>query len=181
MQMPGMRGECEMSSTKEGWIVRREIYGKNGGATGRKRIMDGLTKKQRYFLKEENREKRREACRKWRADNSDRVRAYNEEWDKEHPDYRHDNYVKNKERRTAKAQAKKYGITPEEVIRLWHTPCEICGKSPEDNPNKISDVDHDHGRNVVRGALCHSDNSFLGQLQKRIESLQKYLDWIEKK
>ena len=116
-------------------------------------------------------EKRREYERKWRADNSERVKAN-----------RHKNYLKNKARHaettrayaeahpekmkagSQKHQLKKYGLTPEDRARMLaeqNGRCGIC-QCEEGTHKYRMHVDHNHVTNQVRGLLCHHCNTGIG-------------------
>lgn len=154
------------------------------------RINDGLTKTQRYRLKDldayrekkreyaktpEEREKRRIYQARWREKNREK---YNE-WAKE---YHH----KNKhlwESRTRGWQIKcKYNITEEDYQRMFNEQvgvCKICGRPPHGHgKNKRSivlHIDHDHSTNEVRGLLCSRCNGALGWYEKCKEGIESYL------
>lgn len=72
---------------------------------------------------------------------------------------------------TAMSAAKRMGISykaPE------GTPCACCGK--------IGDLvfDHDHEREVFRGYLCNSENRALGVLGDNVESLLRYVNYLNR-
>jgi len=68
----------------------------------------------------------------------------------------------------------RYGITPEDFTELWEKQkgkCALCH-------NAATDVDHDHATEKVRGLLCHSCNTALGQFGDTIQGLQKAIDYL---
>lgn len=153
-----------------------------------KKGADGLTKDQRYRLKDlaayrkrkreyaktpTQRRKRREFLARWREKNRDHSNAYAREWK-----------ASNKERvketsRYARVKAL-YGLSRAEYDALIADPkCEICGKA------KFGDrrphVDHCHTTGRVRGVLCAHCNRMLGWVEKLpVGVLDDYLDgWPE--
>lgn len=104
--------------------------------------------------------------------------------------YRKDNWLKIKERKrlesktpTAKFRLFKsslkrlYNITPEyykTLLELQHNKCAICQKQ------KRLVVDHCHETKVVRGLLCFSCNTSLGQFGDNITGIKNVLSYLEK-
>lgn len=149
---------------------------------------DGLTKDQRYRLKDldayrkrkreyaqtpEQREHRKEYMRKWRKKNKDH---YNK-WAKE---YHH----KNKEKWISRQRGWRlkcvYDITEEqykEMLLLQDGKCMICGKEHTDTSKGLH-IDHDHSTGKIRGLLCSRCNGALGWYEKCKEKIESYLNKI---
>ena len=83
---------------------------------------------------------------------------------------------KQRSRRNApKKRAAKYGLTIDQVDRLFADAsgmCEICGDKP------ATCIDHDHVKGRVRGVLCRECNSGLGRFGDTIEGLQKAINYL---
>lgn len=129
---------------------------------------------------EEQRERNRAACRRWRAANPDKQRASTKRWELANAGYikekRRTYCAENREQRTALRREwgrknpgqhlKKYGITLEDFIRMavvQNGQCAICKTS-----TKLC-VDHCHESGQVRGLLCRKCNSAIGLLQESVE------------
>lgn len=113
------------------------------------------------------RECRREANRKWREENVEKIR--------------------NDQR---KAQLKLYGITEDEYnFRLDQQEgvCAICQN--ESNSGRNLDVDHDHeccpGRKscgkCIRGLLCYNCNHAIGLLKDSKKYLNRAIEYLERR
>ncbi len=76
---------------------------------------------------------------------------------------------------------KKLGISPEEVRKLWNSPCGLCGIVPLQT-GKSSCIDHDHSSNTLRGPLCDRHNQDVEALVRFLQSglLEKALEWIKR-
>jgi hypothetical protein len=55
--------------------------------------------------------------------------------------------------------------------------CLFCDRTPK--PNRFFDVDHSHKTGVVRGLLCNEHNRAIGVVEKNIELLPKFLEYIK--
>lgn len=79
-----------------------------------------------------------------------------------------------------RAQLKhRFGITPEDVNRMFHEQggrCGICRQTRE----KL-DIDHNHETGVVRGLLCRRCNSrILAFFENDPERLPRLLEWMNR-
>jgi len=82
----------------------------------------------------------------------------------------------------------KYGITVQQYEQLWLAQkglCAICGKDGKHrsahNKSIPLVIDHDHKTHNVRGLLCHTCNTAIGQLNDDIALLTKAIEYITKK
>jgi hypothetical protein len=75
----------------------------------------------------------------------------------------------------------KYGLSIEEynsMLESQNHKCMIC-KTPTENLKRKLAVDHCHTTNSVRGLLCGTCNTGLGQLKDSPELLRKAAEYIE--
>lgn len=77
---------------------------------------------------------------------------------------------------------KKYKLTQEDVI-LMHEKrnfkCDICNQNTNHRYDKLC-VDHCHKTDKVRGLLCFSCNTLLGNAKDSIEILKNAIKYLEK-
>jgi hypothetical protein len=66
----------------------------------------------------------------------------------------------------------------EEMLELQNGVCAICGEVCK--IRESLSVDHCHKTNIVRGLLCHSCNTTLGQMKESPEVLRKAAEYLEK-
>jgi hypothetical protein len=112
----------------------------------------------------------KERARLWQQENPERHRA-NQRARRQRPE------VKAREReghlrRKFQLTAEQY----EEMLSAQRGVCAICGREPK--PGKALHVDHNHETGAVRGLVCFSCNSALGNLhedEQRISALLTYL------
>lgn len=162
---------------------------------GKVRIDDGLTRLQRFRLKDldsyrekqreyaktpEQRKKRTEYMRVWRGNNREK-----------HNSQRMDYYYRNREEIISRSRGYRlkymYSISEEDYQRMFNEQvgvCKICGRPPyEHGKNKKSivlHIDHDHSTNEVRGLLCSRCNGALGWYEKYNNDINNYLNKFSK-
>lgn len=76
----------------------------------------------------------------------------------------------------------KYGLTAEDVARMWdhqYGLCPICGV---DLTTKVWAIDHHHKTGAFRGLLCAWDNHRVLSMceragEKRVRNVVRYLKW----
>ena len=83
-------------------------------------------------------------------------------------------YAKNPRKKLARTASYRYGITPEQVVRIWESPCEVCGATGQIH------VDHDHLTGRVRGGLCRNCNIALGHVQESVTTLRNLIKYLER-
>ena len=74
---------------------------------------------------------------------------------------------------------KHFNLTPEEYASMLEEQggiCRICGNPPTDK--KALCVDHNHDTGAVRGLLCSTCNTGLGQFQDSPDMLQKAREYL---
>jgi len=91
---------------------------------------------------------------------------------------------RNKNWGSAKQYRLKYrhGITLEQyeaMLTAQDHKCAICLRYPADNLKNPWHVDHDHSTGKVRGILCHSCNTALGNFKDDPEILRKALEYLK--
>lgn len=113
--------------------------------------------------------------KRWLEENLDKKKEMQNEWQRNNPDKRRNNELKNK-----------YGITKEEydaMLLSQNNKCKICNKE-ELSKGRSGDirkmaVDHCHETNKIRGLLCAKCNKALGLLNDDIEVLNNAIKYLE--
>jgi transposase InsO family protein len=166
--------------------IRQRKKGETGKAQSLKSDgSDGLTKYQRYRLKDldQYRERKRELATT--AKHRETRRAYMKKWREENRD-RHnqlarESHQRNKHKHVGKMRAyhlrRKYGLSQEDydaMLLSQNGKCKICGKNQSESV-RMFHVDHDHSTGDVRGILCNRCNTSLGWYEKHREGIESYL------
>jgi len=141
-------------------------------------------------LTEAQKQRQREACRRWRAAHPGKQYEACRRWDLANPDRKRalvrKHQEKNKVRYAALAREKrkqpdyllpKYGITRFEydTMRAQQAgACAICGKE-----GKLC-IDHCHESKKVRGLLCRNCNSALGLLNEDFSTAIRAANYLLK-
>lgn len=151
-----------------------------------KRINDGLTKYQRYRLKDlegyrkrkreyartpEERKKRTEYMRVWRENNREKHNAFSRDRYK-----RIGNTLEYKTKVRERWLKVAYNISQQDYLDLLNKQngvCFICNQKPN---KKSLHVDHSHKSGKVRGLLCSKCNGALGWLEKNSTKIKEYLN-----
>lgn len=125
-------------------------------------------------MTEEQRKNRREAYKRWYYRHKDSDPNFREKvWGK-----------KRKIARYSRNVFKAYGLTLEEVKRMYISQggvCAICGyKFTPSSSKKDFNVDHDHESGRVRQLLCTTCNRAIGLLGDDISILSKAIDYLNK-
>jgi hypothetical protein len=149
-----------------------------------KRKTDGLTKSQRYRLKDvmayrklkaeyartpAERAKRVAYMRIWREKNRER---HNELARQSHQRNKH----KHVDRNRSLALVAKFGITlsdKQAMVDAQNGLCAICAGAFKTSRDRH--VDHCHSSNAIRGILCHVCNTRLGWYERHRASVHLYL------
>ena len=119
-------------------------------------------------------EKANARSKRSRAKRIDRVREYNREYKKEHPE------------KNRGALRRSYKRERERQIELAGSPvpavCEVCGCPPAGNAHngKALHFDHDHSSGRFRGWICFSCNVALGSVRDNIDTLLALVDYLRK-
>jgi hypothetical protein len=85
------------------------------------------------------------------------------------------NYEANKKRYALKHRAKKYNISPEQCEIIKEFGCDVCGT----NTGRLC-IDHDHTTGRVRGCLCNTCNTSLGQMKESVGLLGNMIEYINR-
>ena len=151
----------------------------------RKRLDDGLTKWQRYRLKDIDAYRRikREYARTLpeRAKRTAYMRLWRDKNRARHNELARQSHHRNKHKHVGKQREahlrRTYGITSAEFERrllAQHGRCKICRTN---TPSRGRfHVDHDHVSKKVRALLCSRCNGSLGWFEKYRQSIMKYTD-----
>ena len=74
--------------------------------------------------------------------------------------------------------AYRYGVSKEEIIRIWKSKCTFCHRDPK-KTGVVSQVDHNHKTGEIRGPLCQRCNNFVAYLEHiSLKKLAFILAWI---
>ena len=99
-------------------------------------------------------------------------RAYNRKWIKDNKQKARDANKKNYHKDPAKHRRRRlknvFGITPEQydfILARQKGRCGICGRLPHEAGARRLAVDHSHETDAVRGLLCFSCNTGLGNFK----------------
>ena len=78
----------------------------------------------------------------------------------------------------------KYGITPEEYVRLFEKQngaCAVCGRVGPGRSNvQTLYIDHNHATKKIRGLLCHDCNSAEGYLHGNPVVARRLAEYLER-
>lgn len=144
-----------------------------------------------WYDRESSKAKIRATGRAWRFANPERVKENKRNFRENNPDSARasvkkcwdENYEKYKITGWRHWLKKKYGLTEERYYDLLEKQdfgCAICGVSEPDSKRKRFCVDHCHDSKIVRGLLCFSCNVTLGNMQDRIDLLEKAIQYLQK-
>ena len=119
--------------------------------------------------------------------NNERARGYRKANPERYKKYDEMPYRKTNERKLYSLRydlKRHYNITPEDRVELMDKQkgcCKICGNSlinPRFNKNDLN-IDHDHRTGEIRGLLCSTCNTGLGQFQDSTDLLRKAIAYLE--
>jgi len=107
----------------------------------------------------------------WRIKNRSEYNNYAAMWRSKNPGRQHKNEIK-----------RRYGLSItqyEQMLLEQNYRCKICQKQhkPEINRGRLY-VDHNHATGSVRGLLCGKCNVVLGNLDDRVDLLQKAIEYL---
>jgi len=91
----------------------------------------------------------------------------------DHPEYRF--YIR------TRPLLRKYGITPDEykeMLKEQQDKCKICERDFDGEVN-VPHVDHCHSSGKVRGLICRTCNTGLGNFEDRTDWLKKAVEYLE--
>ena len=127
---------------------------------------------------------------RWRAANKEAIWLYQKAYRDKNKARRRAYNQANKEQRLAADRQRKYGITAEDYNRMLteqNHECKICSIKFNDNYNLETKIDyahsqyldHCHTTNKIRGILCPSCNTGLGQFKDNPEILTKAINYLQ--
>jgi hypothetical protein len=150
-----------------------------------KKVKDGLNlrckscrllKSKQYY--EDNRERKKAYQAEYALTHKEAYRANARKW-----------YEKNREGKYRDTRLRRtYGISLEEYNKMLKEQkgvCDICGREERAIHNKSKKVkhltvDHCHNTGKVRGLLCSTCNTGIGNLQDNIETVEAALGYLTK-
>lgn len=138
----------------------------------------------------ESKEIIKERSRQWRKNNPDKCKASKKAFRERNPEK-----VKAGVRKCHKEHGprysankfpgsiqKKYGLSEDQYLAIWDEQldrCAICQTEELDGIRGKLCVDHCHTTGKVRGLLCFSCNTMLGNARDRIETLQRAIEYLQ--
>jgi DNA-directed RNA polymerase subunit RPC12/RpoP len=126
---------------------------------------------------EENRDKELARKREWRIRNKEKIKLQ----PSRSSEYRHEEYLKYKDKYTNHKLLKNYGISLQQrtrMLELQNYRCAIC-KEPFDTSKGIH-TDHNHETDQVRELLCRSCNHLIGNCGENIDILLQAIGYLNK-
>lgn len=143
----------------------------------------------RELHREERRERNRARARAYYRKHRDQLRAYSREWQRrkraEQPEIerqkRRAKYIRtySPEKAAARNRRAKYGLGPDQYIRLFNEQGGVCAVCQHETPWRSLDVDHDHMSGRVRGLLCSNCNRAIGLCNDDPERLRAAAAYLE--
>jgi Autographiviridae endonuclease VII len=110
--------------------------------------------------------------KRYRDSNPDRVKRW-----------KHDSYLRRKDRVRAYAIRRKFGIEPEQydaMLAAQGGHCAICPATEPGGRDRFFHIDHDHKTGKVRGLLCRNHNLMLGYASDDPSILKAGIDYLAK-
>jgi hypothetical protein len=123
--------------------------------------------------RDRNPEKAKEMSLRSYAKNRDKIIARAVKYGREHPEAKHDHYLRHA-----------YGVPHGTYARLLAEQdgkCAICGTSEPGSKQKRFHLDHCHETQTVRGLLCMRCNTGIGHLDHRVEILLSAIRYLSAK
>ena len=137
--------------------------------------------KKEYY--EKNKEQIAASNKKWRENNKEQIAASYKKWREKNKEQRAaymKEYMKEYISTPAIRRKWRYGISSEDynaMLEEQDNKCKIC--LGEFNDQTVTNVDHCHTTNKVRGILCPHCNRGLGQFKEDIKVLTKTINYLE--
>lgn len=151
-----------------------------------KRLNDGLTKTERYRLKDLTAYRAKKAAYARSPEGRAKRTAYMRDWrDKNrarHNELARQSYQRNKHKHVGRNRAchlrSQYGITPEDYDRMFAEQggcCAICGRV---YTTRRLHIDHDHGTGKIRRLLCSGCNGHVGWFERWRSKVMRYVETV---
>lgn len=133
----------------------------------------------------EERRKKAELQRKWRATNPGREAEYKRKWRAANRDKVSEQnrryHSANKDKQAERQRKYAYGITKDQfdtMLAAQNASCAICSAGTPGH-NASFHVDHCHTTGAVRGLLCHHCNTGLGLFKDSREALLRAANYLK--
>lgn len=112
-----------------------------------------------------------------------KITEYNERWRSgTGKGYAKRYYDSNKDTHKNCSLKRIYGITLEYYKQILHSQnyrCSICGVHEEELKKSLA-VDHCHNTGIIRGLLCKSCNTGIGNFKDDVDIMKKAIEYIER-
>jgi hypothetical protein len=91
-------------------------------------------------------------------------------------------YAQNPRAQLVRNRKAKYGVTEEQVEKLFAEQGNVCAVCKTDKPGGRGSwhLDHDHVTKRVRGLLCINCNALLGHAKDCLDNLRAAIKYLEK-
>jgi len=149
-----------------------------------KNEINGLTKTQRYRLKNLEEYRKRKAAYAKTPEEREKRRLYQQTWRElnreKHNQQAKESHARNKHKHINKVRnyhlLSKYGITLQEKLKMINdqeNKCKICNENFKSS--RSTHLDHNHKTGEIRGILCHVCNTKLAWYEKHKNEIENYL------
>ena len=141
---------------------------------------------ERYRGTEEQRERQRQADRRYHAANREKKAIYARQWRERNAERRKAYRQREKMLQRAAHVKRQYNLSQLDLYTLRKQQgdlCAICRKAETAQVNGVRQdlsIDHDHKTGAVRGLLCRRCNRGLGALGDNIDGLKRALAYLER-
>lgn len=129
----------------------------------------GIEKRRKDGLRSECKECKKDANKQYRNKYKERIKIQSRQYQ-----------ITHKKQIARKERERVYGITSDELNRIFITQARRCGICKSVNPKSKRgwNVDHDHKTNQVRGILCQPCNTGLGYFKDNKEGLLLAIQYL---
>lgn len=164
---------------------RKDYYNKNKEKWRIENTPEIKKRKQEWVLK--NKERVSNQRKEYRENNKEKLSIVKKEYTIKNKvnksEYDKEYRAKNKDRVRNNLLLREYGISLEDYNKMFANQkgcCKICNRH-QSELKKILAVDHCHVNKNVRGLLCSSCNTGLGNFKDNVESLYAAIEYLNKK
>lgn len=125
-------------------------------------------------------ERRRQYCRAWRANNPEKQLAASRRWIAANKEKIRNYESQTQHRRSMNRKLREYGVTVEMYAKMLESQgggCAICCRKHEER--RTLNIDHCHETGEIRGLLCGPCNKALGAFGDNVDGIRKAMRYVE--